>query len=120
MLIGVAGEERTKLVRHLVDRYRFVACTSVPRSMSSGRRVVVDAGPPTTFRDRMTFARRISRLGGIVVWLNPHVVDVEVSLPNVARQRTEAARVKREALFDAAVARLVTMLRGSRVLGGGG
>ena len=85
MLIGIVGGfGKTTLAMYLVEHHRFVMRHTLPKKpLSSGQRVVVDPdGPTMTPRQRAVFARRVARLGGILVWSDPRLSATTIVLPN--------------------------------------
>lgn len=85
MLIVIAGDgARFRVAKHLIDHHRFVGRTTLPKlPLPRGARVVVVPDvPDASFRARMTLARRTHKLGGILVWLDPRVPAMEVTLPD--------------------------------------
>jgi len=84
MLIVLAGGAgRSLIVKHLIDNHRFMGRTTLPRSAPSpGARVVVMSDLPKSFRDRITTARRVRKLGGLLVWLDQYVPGIEATLPD--------------------------------------
>lgn len=101
------------MAKYLVDHHRFIARNTLPRTPIPGARVVVvPMNALASYRDRMTFARRVEKLGGVVVWLDQHVVDMEVTLPDpvVTGCPTPGLWEKRVAAFEASANTLVRML----------